>query len=80
MFHLYVSTYNPLKNLKDLVKIVTLLYAPGKFYIKSHANVTLSAQNFWYVLSSSKKLKVEYQTIVIDSLNKNAFFHIQTTF
>ena len=50
------------------------LYAPGWFQIKSHPSVSDGARNFWYILSCSKKLKVEHQEIVVRYLNKNAFF------
>ena len=74
ILRLYVSLMNPSDKLKNLVKIVMKLYAPGWFQIKSHPNVNDSAQKFWYILSCSKKLKVEHQEIVVRCLNKNAFF------
>ena len=50
------------------------LYAPGWFQIKSHPRVSNGARNFWYILSCSKKLKVEHQEIMVRFLNKSAFF------
>ena len=47
----YFSSSNPSNKLKDLVKIVMQLYAPGWFQIKSHPSVSDGARNFWYILS-----------------------------
>ena len=71
---LYVSSLNPSDKLKDLGKIVMQLYAPGWFRVKFLPSVSDGAQNFWYILSCSKNLKVEHQEIVVRCLNKNAFF------
>ena len=74
IMHFYFSWSNPSNKLKDLVKIVMQLYAPGWFQIKSHPSMSDGARNFWYILSCSKKLKVEYQEIVVRCLNKSEFF------
>ena len=58
IMHFYFSSSNPSNKLKDLVKILMQLYAPGWFQIKSHPSVSNGARNFWYILSCSKKLKV----------------------
>ena len=74
IMRLYVSSLNPSNKLKGLVKIVMQLYAPGWFQIKSLQSVIDGARNFWYILSCSKKLKVEHQEIEVRRLNKSAFF------
>ena len=74
ILRLHVSTSNPSRNLKELVKVVMFLYAPGWFHIKSHPSVSDGAQNLWYILSLSRQLKEEHQAIVASCLSNNAIF------
>lgn len=73
ILRLYISTPEPSRQLKRLVRAIVQFYGPSWFCFKSHWKVKDAARNFYYMISLLHDLPVEDRNILRRAIIRNGF-------
>ncbi|KAK3925274.1 MAU2 chromatid cohesion factor-like protein [Frankliniella fusca] len=74
ILRLYISTNNPTKEMKILVKYILTVYSPLWFLIRFHNSIKDGSRHLFAAIQRSRYLPAKLRKIVDASIQQNAFF------